>query len=112
MGDLTDKTLEWELADEKLSRLLVSPDLTESHSSGPVAMGLLHTASCRGGLAGSLGCQLLSRGLASGRFTRGLLGTGHGELGSSSLGRDENWKLNGPERKFSFLYDLRNCPGC
>ena len=79
LSDLTDKTLEWELADEKLGRLLVSPDLTESHSSGPVAMGLLHAAGSRGGLASGLGSQLLPRGLASSRFTSGLLGTGHFE---------------------------------
>ena len=28
--DFTDKTLEWELADEELGRLLVATDLTES----------------------------------------------------------------------------------
>ena len=30
LGDLTDQTLEGELADEELSRLLVATDLTES----------------------------------------------------------------------------------
>ena len=30
LSDLTDKTLEWQLADEELSRLLVATDLTES----------------------------------------------------------------------------------
>ena len=79
LGDLTDKTLEWELTDEKLGRLLVSPDLTESHGSGPVTMGLLDSTGSRGGLASSLGGQLLSRGFASGRFTGGLLGTGHSD---------------------------------
>ena len=47
LSDLTDKTLEWELADEKLGRLLVSPDLTESHSSRPVPVGLLNSSSGR-----------------------------------------------------------------
>jgi hypothetical protein len=33
LGDLTDETLEGELADQELSRLLVTTDLTESDSS-------------------------------------------------------------------------------
>lgn len=33
LGDLTDQTLEGELADQELSRLLVTTDLTESDSS-------------------------------------------------------------------------------
>ena len=45
LSDLTDKTLEGELADEKLGRLLVSSDLTESDGTGPVTMGLLDAAS-------------------------------------------------------------------
>jgi hypothetical protein len=65
--------LEGELADEKLSQLLVSRDVTESRSSGPVAMGLLDSSSGR--LACSLGYQLFTRGLASSRYTRDLLGT-------------------------------------
>ena len=36
LGDVTDKMLEGELADEKLIRFLVSSDLTESNSSWPV----------------------------------------------------------------------------
>ena len=42
--NLTDKSLERKLADEKLGRLLVLADLTESDRSGAVAMGLLDTA--------------------------------------------------------------------
>ena len=77
LGDLADKTLEGELADEKLSGLLVSSDLTESDGSGPVSVGLLHTAGggCR--LPRSLGSQLLTRSLSSGGFASGLLGTCH-----------------------------------
>ena len=70
--------LEGELADEQLGGLLVSPDLTESHCSGPVSVRLLDSAGGRGGLASSLGGQLLPGGLASGGFTSGLLGTSHG----------------------------------
>ena len=77
LGDLTDKTLEGELADEKLSGLLVSSDLTESHGTGPVTMGLLDATGGRGGFTGSLGSQLLPRRLSSSGFTGGLLGTGH-----------------------------------
>ena len=43
LGDLTDKTLEGQLADEELSRLLVATDLTESDGSGLVAVRLLDT---------------------------------------------------------------------
>jgi hypothetical protein len=48
LGDLADETLEGELADQKFGGLLVSPDLTESNCSRPVAMGLLDVSSCRG----------------------------------------------------------------
>merc|ERR1712140_127212 len=41
LSDFSDETLEGQLPDEELSGLLVSPDLTESHSSGPVSVGLL-----------------------------------------------------------------------
>ena len=79
LGDLTDQTLEGQLADEQLGGLLVPPDLTESHCAGPVPVGLLDTPGGGGGLAGSLGGQLLPGGLASGGLTGGLLGTSHGE---------------------------------
>ena len=79
LGDLTDQTLEGELADEQLSGLLVSPDLTESHCARPVSVGLLHSASGWSGLASSLGGQLLSGGLASSGFTSSLLGTSHSD---------------------------------
>jgi hypothetical protein len=45
LGDLTDQTLEGELADEELSRLLVATDLTKSDGSGLVAVRLLDTSS-------------------------------------------------------------------
>jgi hypothetical protein len=41
LGNLTDKTLEGQLADEELSRLLVATDLTESDGTGLVAVRLL-----------------------------------------------------------------------
>ena len=80
LGDLTDETLEGELADEELGRLLVAPDLTEGDGSRPVPVGLLD-ASCSGGrLASGLGGELLPGGLASGGLAGGLLGTSHVEI--------------------------------
>ena len=79
LGDLTDQALEGQLADEELSRLLVSSDLTESDGSWPVPVGLLDSSGSGGGFAGSLGGQLLPGGLASGRLSCGLLGTCHGD---------------------------------
>lgn len=67
--DFADETLERKLADQELSGLLVPTDLTESDSSGLVSVGLLDTSGRGGGLAGSLGSKLLTRGLASGGFT-------------------------------------------
>lgn len=66
LRDLTDETLEGELADEELGRLLVTTDLTESDGTRLVAMGLLDTAGGRGALAGGFGGE----GLA-GRFATG-----------------------------------------
>ena len=77
LGDLTDQALEGQLADEELSGLLVSPDLTESDGSWPVSVGLLDSSGSGSRLAGSLGSQLLPGGLASGGLSCGLLGTGH-----------------------------------
>ena len=79
LGDLTDQALEGQLADEQLGGLLVPPDLTEGHGTGPVPVGLLHTPGGGGGLAGSLGGKLLPGGLASGGLPGGLLGTSHCE---------------------------------
>ena len=79
LGDLTDKALEWQLADEKLGALLVTTDLAKSDSSGAVTVRLLHTAGSRCAFASSFGCKLLARSLTSGRFTCGLLGACHGD---------------------------------
>ena len=77
LGDLTDETLEGELADQQLGALLVTTDLTKSDCAWPVTMGLLNTSGGWGTLTSGLGCQLLSWGLASSRFTSGLLCTCH-----------------------------------
>jgi hypothetical protein len=65
LGNLTNKTLEGQLADEELSRLLVATDLTESDGTRLVAVRLLDTTGRRGGLASCLGGELLTRGLAT-----------------------------------------------
>ena len=65
LGNLTNKTLEGELADEQVSGLLVPADLTEGDGSGAVPVRLLHTSGGGGGLAGSLGGELLTGGFAS-----------------------------------------------
>ena len=80
LGDFAHQTLEGQLADEKLSALLVTTDLTKSHGARPVAMGLLHTPGGRGRLPRGLGGQLFARSLSSGGFSSCLLGTGHFEL--------------------------------
>jgi hypothetical protein len=63
--DFTDKTLEWELSDQKLGGLLVTSDLTESDGSWLVSVGLLDTSGRWGALACSLGSKLLTGSLAT-----------------------------------------------
>ena len=65
LSDLTDKTLEGQLADEELGRLLVATNLTESDGTRLIAVRLLDTTGrwCR--LASGLGGELLTRGLAT-----------------------------------------------
>jgi histone H3 len=79
LGDLTDKTLEGQLADEKVGGLLVTTDLTESDGSGTVTMRLLDSSGGGGRLSGSLGGELLTGSLSSSGFTCCLLGTSHFE---------------------------------
>ena len=77
LGDLTNKTLEWQLADEELSGLLVTSDLTKSDGSGSISVWFLHTACGGCGFASCLRGELLSWGLATGGFSCCLLCTGH-----------------------------------
>ncbi len=79
LSNLPDQTLEGQLADEELSRLLVATDLTESDCAWAISVGLLDTSGGWGRLAGSLGGELLPGSLASGGLASGLLGTGHVE---------------------------------
>ena len=81
LGNLTDETLERELSDEELGRLLVSTDFTERDGARTVPVWLLDAAGGWRGLSCGLGGELLSRGLASGGFTCGLFSTSHDELG-------------------------------
>ena len=69
LSDLTNETLEWELADEELGRLLVTSDLTESDGTRLISVWLLHTSGGWCGLASGLGGKLLTWGLATSGFT-------------------------------------------
>lgn len=73
LGDLTNQALEWQLADQELRRLLVATDLPESDGAGLVSVGLLDASGGRGRFAGSLGGELLARGLATSGLTWGVL---------------------------------------
>ena len=77
LSDLTDQTLEGQFADQQLRGLLVAADLTQSHCSRPVTMGLFHSTGGRGALSGGLGGQLLAGSLSSRGLACGLLGTSH-----------------------------------
>ena len=101
LRDFADKTLEGELADEELRRLLVPTDLTEGDGTRPEAVRLLDATSCRlvvervrtlkkwrasqnthsGGLTRlRLGSELLTGRLATSRLAGGLLSAGHCNL--------------------------------
>ena len=54
LRNLTNETLEGELADEQLGRLLVATNFTESDGTGPEAVRLLDTTGC----AGLRSCEL------------------------------------------------------
>ena len=77
LGDFSDQSLERQLSDEQFRGLLVLADLTKRNGTRGVPVRLLDAAGRRGGLAGSLGGELLARGLAPGGLTGSLLRTGH-----------------------------------
>ena len=66
LGDLTDKSLEGQLADQKLGRLLVAADLTKGDGARSESVWLLHTTGGWGTLASGLGGQLLAWGFTAG----------------------------------------------
>ncbi len=70
-------TLEGQLADQKLSRFLVTSDLTKSNGTRPISVGLLNSAGSGGRFPGSLGSQLFAGSFSTGRFASSLLGTRH-----------------------------------
>jgi hypothetical protein len=72
LGNFTNETLEGGLADQEISRLLVLANLSKSHGSGTVTVGLLDTSGSGGGFAGSLGGKLLAGSLSSGRLAGSL----------------------------------------
>jgi hypothetical protein len=87
LRDLPHQPLEGELADQQLCALLVLADLTERDGAGAEAVGLLHPAGRRRGLARRLGRQLLAGRLAAGGLPRRLLRAGHrGRRGWGRLG--------------------------
>jgi len=102
LGDLTHKSLERKLADEELSGLLVTSDLTKSHSSRAVSVGLLDTTGGGGRLASSLGGELLSGGLASSGLTCGLLSTGHFSCENCELAPVDGGMIGMSKRKGDF----------
>jgi len=77
LGDFTDQTLEGELSDEELSRLLVATDFTESDGTGLVSVGLLDTTGRGSTLTSGLGSKLLTRSLATSGLAGSLLSTSH-----------------------------------
>lgn len=73
----TYQTLEGQLADQQLSALLVTTDLTKSDGTGLITVRLLDTSGGGSALAGGLGGELLAGSLATGGLTGSLLGTSH-----------------------------------
>ena len=75
--DLTNKTLEGELADEEISGLLVSTDFTDSDGTRAITVSLLDTTGSGGRLAGSLGSKRGTGSLTTERLTISTLSTSH-----------------------------------
>ena len=76
-SDLTDKSLEGELADEELSALLETSDLTESDGTWAEAVGLLDATSGGNLLGGLLVGNVLAGGLATSVLAGGVLSACH-----------------------------------
>jgi histone H3 len=74
LGNFTNQTLERELSDQQVGRLLVSADFTKRYGTWAVTVGLLDSSGGWGGLSGSLGCELFTRSFSSSRLTSGLVG--------------------------------------
>ena len=83
LSDFAHQTLEGQLPDEEFGALLVTADLTESHGSRPVTVGLLDTSGGGGRLAGCFGGKLLAGCLPTSGLASRLLGSCHGSSRSS-----------------------------
>uniref|UniRef100_H2Z6S0 Uncharacterized protein n=1 Tax=Ciona savignyi TaxID=51511 RepID=H2Z6S0_CIOSA len=77
LGNFTNQSLERKLANEKLSRLLVSTNFSQSDGSWSVTMRLLDATSCWSTLACCLGGELFSWSFSTGRLSCCLLGSCH-----------------------------------
>jgi hypothetical protein len=85
LSDFSNQSLERKLSDQELGGLLVLSDFSESDGTGPVPVGLLDTTGGRRcGLSGSLGSELLSGSLTTGRLSCCLPG-GNGRRSWSAL---------------------------
>merc|ERR1719433_1372284 len=80
LSNFTNKSLEGQLANQKLSRLLVTTNFAKSNSTRTITMWFLDSTSSRSRFPGSFGSQLFARSLSSGGFTGGLLSTSHLEF--------------------------------
>ena len=111
LGNLSNKSLEWKFADEKLGAFLVAADFSQGDSSRPVPMWLFHSSGGWGTLPGRLGCQLLSGSLPSGRFASRLLGACHGCLldgkSANRMWKRDEWLVSKYDR---YLYELQRIP--
>lgn len=79
LGNLANQTLKRKFAEQELSRLLITTNLTKRNSAWPVTMGLFYTTILRPrpGLAGGLGRQSLARSLATSGLASSLFSTSH-----------------------------------
>ena len=77
LSDFTNKTLEGELANEKLSGLLVATNFTKSNRSWSVTMRLLDSSCNWRTLTSSLCSKLFAGCFSSGGFASSLLGSNH-----------------------------------
>jgi len=77
LSDFSDKTLEGELSDQELSRLLVSSNLSESDGTWLISVRLLDTTGAGRRFSCCFAGELFSWGLASSGLSSGLLGSCH-----------------------------------
>jgi len=78
LRNLADESLEGQLSDEKLGRLLEAADLAEGDGSGAESMGFLDAAALDGRFARRFVADRLAGRFSSCGFTGSLLGSCHG----------------------------------